>query len=93
MVSIRPIPFAPVMERIWLTPENYGSIPRFYVLTAEDRALSSVVQENLVNLNPPKQVFKLKGSDHSPFFSKPQALFKVLSEIAHFDVNKSEDHQ
>ena len=90
MVSIRPIPFAPVMERISLTLENYGSIPRFYVSTTEDRALPSAVQENLVNLNPPNRVFKLKGSDHSPFFSRPQALFKVLLEIAQLDGNKSE---
>lgn len=87
-VSIRPVPFGPVMERISLSPQNYGTIPRYYVLTTEDRALTSAVQENLVKLNPPNQVFRLKGSDHSPFFSKPQALYKLLVEISQLDAKK-----
>lgn len=81
-VSLRPVPFGPVMERISLTPENYGTIPRYYISTGEDRALTTAMQENLIELNPPNQVFRLKGSDHAPFFSKPQALYKVLVEIA-----------
>eukprot|EP00250_Pteridium_aquilinum_P015646 c22680_g1_i1 orf=488-1600(+) len=84
-VSLRPVPFGPLMERISLTPESYGTIPRYYISTGEDRALTTAMQENLVELNPPNQVFRLKGSDHAPFFSKPQALFKVLVEIAQLD--------
>ncbi|KAJ7128875.1 hypothetical protein O6H91_Y558600 [Diphasiastrum complanatum] len=29
-VSIRPVPFAPVLEKLTLTAENYGSIRRFF---------------------------------------------------------------
>lgn len=87
-VSLRPVPFGPVMERISLTPQNYGSIPRYYVSTGEDRALTTAMQENLIELNPPNQVFRLKGGDHAPFFSKPQALYKVLVEIAQLVVKK-----
>lgn len=87
-VSLRPIPFGPLMERISLTPQNYGIIPKYFVLTGEDHALTTAMQENLVELNPPHQVFRLKGSDHAPFFSKPQALYKVLLEIAQIDGGK-----
>lgn len=81
-VSLRPVPFAPVLEKIPLTPELYGSIPRYYIETTEDMALTSAVQENLLKLSPPDRVFKLKGSDHAPFFSRPSALCKYLLEIS-----------
>ncbi|KAK4789051.1 hypothetical protein SAY86_020370 [Trapa natans] len=82
MVSMRPIPLGPVMEELWLSPEKYGSCRRFYVQTLDDHALSPDVQEKLVRENPPEGVFKIKGSDHCPFFSKPQSLHKILVEIA-----------
>lgn len=81
-VSMRPIPFAPVMEKLSLSNENYGSVRRFYVVTLEDQALSASLQESMIDSNPPEQVFRIKGSDHSPFFSRPQALHKFLVEIA-----------
>ncbi|KAG6656295.1 putative methylesterase 14, chloroplastic [Carya illinoinensis] len=82
MVSMRPIPLGPIMEKLSLTPENYGSGRRFYIQTLDDRALSPDVQEKLVRENPPEGVFKIKGSDHSPFLAKPQSLHKILIEIA-----------
>lgn len=81
-VSMRPIPFAPVMEKLSLSDENYGSVRRFYVVTLEDQTLSASLQESMIDSNPPEQVFRIKGSDHSPFFSRPQALHKFLVEIA-----------
>ncbi|KAA3489274.1 Methyl esterase 12 isoform 2 [Gossypium australe] len=81
MVSMRSTPLGPIMEKLSLTPEKYGTGRRFYVQTLEDRALSPDVQEKLVRENPPEGVFKIKGSDHCPFFSKPQSLHKILIEI------------
>lgn len=81
-VSMRPIPLGPIMEKLSLSPENYGKGRRFFVQTLDDRALSPDVQEKLVRENPPEGVFKIKGSDHCPFFSKPQSLHKILLEIA-----------
>ncbi|XP_049411052.1 putative methylesterase 12, chloroplastic [Solanum stenotomum] len=82
MVSMRPIPLGPMMDKLSLTPEKYGTSRRFYIQTLDDHALSPDVQEKLVRVNPPEGVFKIKGSDHSPFFSKPQSLHKILVEIA-----------
>nr|GMD21634.1 putative methylesterase 12, chloroplastic [Ipomoea batatas] len=82
MASMRPIPLGPMMEKLSLTPENYGASRRFYVQTLDDNALSPDVQEKIVRENPPEGVFKIKGSDHCPFFSKPQSLHKILLEIA-----------
>ncbi|XP_022925471.1 putative methylesterase 12, chloroplastic isoform X1 [Cucurbita moschata] len=82
MVSMRPFPLGPVMEKLSLSPENYGTGRRFFVQTLDDHALSPDIQEKLVRENPPERVFKIKGSDHCPFFSKPQSLHKILLEIA-----------
>lgn len=82
MVSMRPMPLGPIMEKLLLSPENYGTGHRFFIQTLDDHALSPDVQEKLVRENPPEGVFKIKGSDHCPFFSKPQSLHKILVEIA-----------
>jgi pimeloyl-ACP methyl ester carboxylesterase len=82
IVSMRPIPLGPVMEKLSLSPEKYGTGRRFFIQTLDDHALSPDVQEKLVRDSPPERVFKIKGSDHCPFFSKPQSLHKILLEIA-----------
>ncbi|KAM5574922.1 putative methylesterase 12, chloroplastic [Rosa sericea] len=82
MVSMRPIPIGPIMEKLSLSPEKYGTGRRFFIQTLDDRALSPDVQEKLVRENPPEGVYKIKGSDHCPFFSKPTSLHKILVEIA-----------
>ncbi|KAL3634707.1 putative methylesterase 12, chloroplastic [Castilleja foliolosa] len=82
MVSMKPVPLGPMMEKVCLSEEKYGKGSRFYIQTLDDNALSSDIQERLVRENPPQGVFNIKGSDHCPFFSKPQSLHKILIEIA-----------
>lgn len=81
-VSMRHIPFAPVLEKLSLSDMKYGSVRRFYIETPEDNAIPIALQQSMINLSPPEKVFRLKGADHSPFFSKPQALHKLLVEIS-----------
>ncbi|KAJ6291618.1 hypothetical protein OIU76_023658 [Salix suchowensis] len=47
MVSMRPIPLGPIMEKLSLSPEKYGTGRRFFIQTLDDRALSPDVQEKL----------------------------------------------
>lgn len=81
-VSMRPIPFSPVLEKLCLSDSKYGSVRRFYIETAEDNAIPLALQQNIISNNPPERVFHLKGADHSPFFSKPQGLHRILVEIS-----------
>ncbi|CAN4124602.1 unnamed protein product [Withania somnifera] len=81
-VSMRQVPFGPLTEKLSLSATNYGSIPRFYVKTQDDFAIPASLQEVMIDSNQPEQVFQIKGSDHSPFLSKPQALHKILVEIS-----------
>ena len=82
LVSMRPIPFGPVIEKLSLSDVNYGSVRRFFIGTHKDCAIPVALQENMINTNPPEQVFWLKGSDYAPFFSRPQSLHKILVEIS-----------
>ncbi|KAJ0242806.1 putative methylesterase 15 [Hirschfeldia incana] len=89
-VSMRPIPFAPVIEKLHVSEKNYGSIRRFYIKTMEDDyAVPVCLQEAMIKSNPPEQVFQLKGSDHAPFFSRPQSLNRILVEISQIPSKKS----
>ncbi|KAG1347779.1 putative methylesterase 11, chloroplastic [Cocos nucifera] len=81
-VSMRPVPFAPVLEKLSLSVKNHDSIRRYYIETTGDNALPLSLQQSMCSLNPPERVFQLKGADHSPFLSKPQALHKYLVELA-----------
>ncbi|OAY60206.1 putative methylesterase 11, chloroplastic [Manihot esculenta] len=81
-VSMRPIPFAPVLEKLSLSDMKHGTVRRFYIETPEDNAIPITLQQSMINSNPPEKVYRLKGADHSPFFSKPQALHKILVEIS-----------
>ncbi|MCD7461572.1 hypothetical protein HAX54_046492 [Datura stramonium] len=81
-VSMRQVPFGPLTEKLSLSATNYGSVPRFYVKTQDDFAIPASLQEVMIDSNQPEQVFQIKGSDHSPFLSKPQALHKILVEIS-----------
>ncbi|XP_056169893.1 putative methylesterase 11, chloroplastic isoform X2 [Syzygium oleosum] len=80
-VSMRPIPFAPVLEKLSLS-NKYSIVRRFYVETSEDNAITLELQESMVKADPPERIFLLRGADHSPFFSKPQGLHKILVEIS-----------
>ncbi|KAM7268904.1 hypothetical protein ACFE04_011070 [Oxalis oulophora] len=81
-VSMRPIPFAPVLQKLSLSETKYGSVRRYYIETPDDNAIPIALQEKMINISPPERVLHLKGSDHSPFFSKPQAFHKLLIEIS-----------
>ncbi|XP_075510645.1 putative methylesterase 11, chloroplastic [Primulina tabacum] len=81
-VSMRSIPFSPVLEKLSLSETKQGVVRRFFIKTLEDNAIPVVVQECMINRSPPEQVFNLKGADHSPFFSKPQALHKLFVEVS-----------
>ncbi|CAO2816384.1 unnamed protein product [Amaranthus hypochondriacus] len=81
-VSMRAIPFAPVLEKLCLSDDKYGSVRRFYIETTEDNAIPISSQEQMSKAAPPEQIFRLRGADHSPFFSKPQALHRYFVEIS-----------
>jgi len=77
---VRPNPLLPIATPLSLTPQNFGSVRRFYVTTLQDRAISPPVQEMMYTQMGVEKVYSM-NTDHSPFFSKPTQLSHILLDI------------
>ncbi|WP_025025976.1 alpha/beta fold hydrolase [Caldalkalibacillus mannanilyticus] len=73
-------PVAPLLTPIEITEENFGRVPKIYIETLKDQAISLQFQRELQENNSFQQVLTL-DTDHSPFFSQTEALVKHLSSI------------
>jgi pimeloyl-ACP methyl ester carboxylesterase len=76
----RPEPLSPFVTPVTLTDSNYESVPRYYIETLEDHAVSHQLQTLMLNRVNVKKRFQLPSS-HSPFFSMPDRLVACLTEI------------
>ncbi|PQM42474.1 salicylic acid-binding protein 2-like [Prunus yedoensis var. nudiflora] len=65
-----------------LTKENYGSVPRVFIVAEQDHAIVLDVQNFMIKNNPPDEVKVIKGSDHMVMLSRPVELFSDLQDIA-----------
>lgn len=75
-------PLVPIITTMSLTPENFGSVRRFYIKTLKDNAITPWLQDEMIAASPCEKVYSIKG-DHSPFFSRPLKLAWILYRIAH----------
>ncbi|MBV9539748.1 MAG: alpha/beta fold hydrolase [Alphaproteobacteria bacterium] len=60
---------------------KFGSLPRYYIECLKDNAISIDMQRRMHAAQPCQRVYSL-DTDHSPFFSTPDTLAKILSRIA-----------
>uniref|UniRef100_A0A803LNW1 AB hydrolase-1 domain-containing protein n=1 Tax=Chenopodium quinoa TaxID=63459 RepID=A0A803LNW1_CHEQI len=69
-------------EVIVLTDQKYGSVPRVYIISEEDRIMDKEVERWMLKKNPPNRVEKIRGSDHMVMVSQPLQLWAHLQSIA-----------
>jgi pimeloyl-ACP methyl ester carboxylesterase len=62
-------------------PGPAPAMPRFYIRCTEDRAIPPACQAEMAAVIPPENRFALPTS-HSPFFSAPGSLARIIGEIA-----------
>jgi len=72
---------APFATPLALSEENFGQIPRAYVETLQDRAVSPPFQKEMYKKLPCQKVVSMTTS-HSPFFSAPEELAGHLEFLA-----------
>ena len=77
LANLGPDPTEPNVTQLHLTPERYGSVPRFFIECLQDRTLSLEVQRRMVRDMPCQTVLSV-DTDHSPFFSAPERLAEAL---------------
>jgi len=78
---LRPQADAPLVPPIHLSADRFGRVPRSYILCRNDRALPASAQERLCARAPEVRRREL-DSDHSPFYSMPEALADLLADEA-----------
>ena len=76
LVSDGVLPYATPVST---TPANWGRIPRTYIECVRDRAIGISRQRQMQAALPCRRVLTL-DTDHSPFFSAPDALVACLTE-------------
>jgi len=76
-----PQALAPFVTPLALTEENFGRVPRVYIETLQDRAVSPSFQKELYERLPCQEVVSMDTS-HSPFFSAPEDLAGHLEFLA-----------
>lgn len=79
--QVQPQPMRPARTAIRLTPERFGTVPRYYVACDRDRAISPAFQQRMIERTAMRQVFRM-DSGHSPFLSNPDRLAAILAQIA-----------
>ena len=81
LARLAPQPIAPLQTPVRLSAEQFGRVPRAYVLCTQDRAVSPAMQRILLDRVPCDPVLEL-ASGHSPFLSMPAELARTLVQIA-----------
>jgi pimeloyl-ACP methyl ester carboxylesterase len=75
-----PSALAPIATPVSLTEENYGRIPRVYIETLKDWAISPWLQKEMYERVPCRQVISME-TGHWPFYSAPEELAGHLSSL------------
>lgn len=69
--------FAPTGTPVAVSDNVYGAIPKVFILCTESKDLDKSILPTRVSC---EKVIKMKTS-HSPFFSQPRALAKILMDL------------
>lgn len=75
-----PEPNAPVATPLHLTADNYGRVPRVYIETLKDQAVTIGTQRRMVDSMSVNRLITMDSS-HSPFFSQPAQLAAHLMSV------------
>ena len=78
---LTPEPMASFATPLKLTDDRFGRVPRAYVEALQDRAVRIELQRSMHAALPCDPVITL-DTDHSPFYSDPEALAAALLQVA-----------
>lgn len=76
----RPEPAAPLATPIVLRPEAFGRVPRVYVHTSQDQAVSPILQDQMVAASPVAAEVTLNTA-HSPMLTDPEGLVDAILSV------------
>ncbi len=74
-------PFRPALQKLKLTEERYGCVPRCYIKLTDDRAVTPWLQDKVLNETKVDRVESIHAS-HSAYFSKPDELTETILKLS-----------
>jgi pimeloyl-ACP methyl ester carboxylesterase len=74
-------PAIPLTNKVTLTAANFGEVPKYYIHTEQDHAVSPDLQKRMVAAAPNVKHEYSLNSSHTPFLSMPDQLAALLTEI------------
>jgi hypothetical protein len=74
---LAPEAIAPLATPINISDSNFGRLSRFYIECLRDKAIQPALQKRMYTALPCQKVISM-DTDHSPFFSAPEALVTHL---------------
>jgi len=78
---LAPEAMAPLATPISVSESNFGRVPRVYIECLRDKAIPPALQKKMYTALPCRKVISI-DTDHSPFFSAPEALVTHLLSLA-----------
>lgn len=81
VTRLRPQAERPLADALHLSPGRWGSIPKTYIVCAQDRALPPGAQHWWCERAPEVRK-RMMDTDHSPFYSNPEGLAAIIDEEA-----------
>jgi len=80
LARLSPEPLKPLVTPLKVTEQRFGRVPRAYIECSDDRTITLAAQRRMQAALPCDPVFTL-DADHSPFFSQPEALVRLLGGL------------
>jgi hypothetical protein len=75
-----PEPSLPALSRVKTTEAGYGRVPRAYIRLSRDRAVSTRLQDALIDAAGVDRVETIQAS-HSAYFSRPDELVAAITRL------------
>ncbi len=80
IASFGPQPNRAQTDRVRLTAENFGAIPRAYIACTRDRTITPALQRAMVAASPCPEILSL-DSGHVPQLTQPERLAELLDSL------------
>lgn len=80
MDNNRPEPIAPQAEKIFLINPAFGNVPKYYIQTNQDHAITIDLQKKMIASAGIKNVYTVE-SGHCPMLTRPDDITKILLKI------------
>ena len=81
VAKARPEPTAPFNTPVQISEKRFGKVPRAYIKTSQDRAVTPKLQALMLNRTPCDPVLTVESS-HTPFLSRPAELARLIVQAA-----------